>query len=218
MRPKRQTRDTLTSVTADSTPFPLNDLGLTCDGVPIATIATATGTPVYVYSAGAIRHAYDELERGLAGCPHAIHYALKANSTLAIARLVRLLGSGADANSGGEIEVALRAGFIPPQIVFTGVGKTRDELERAVTLGVKTINVESAGEIERIDQIARAMSTRAPIAVRVNPDIDAESHPYISTGRSINKFGIPIDCAMDLCRSAAARAGITLAGVHVHVG
>ncbi len=184
----------------------------------IAAIAAATGTPVYVYSANAVRDAYRALERGLTDTPHAIHYALKANSTLAIARLLRTLGSGADANSGGEIEVALRAGFIPPQVVFTGVGKTRDELERAVTLGVKTINVESAGEIERIDAVARAVGARAPIAIRVNPDIDAQSHPHISTGRRIDKFGIPLACAVEVCRAAARRAAVAIVGVHVHIG
>ena len=114
--------------------------------------------------------------------PHAIHYALKANSTLAIARLLRGLGACADANSGGEIDVALRAGFIPPQIVFTGVGKTDAELAQAIDLGVKTINAESAGELERIDRIARARQIRARVALRVNPNIDARSHPHISTG------------------------------------
>ena len=114
--------------------------------------------------------------------PHAIHYALKANSTLAIARLLRSLGSNADANSGGEIDVALRAGFIPPQIVFTGVGKTSAELSQAIELGVRTINVESAGEIERIDALSSERQTRTRIAIRVNPDIDARSHPHISTG------------------------------------
>ncbi len=141
------------------------------------------------------------------GHPHAMHYALKANSTLAIARLLRSLGSGADANSGGEIDVALRAGFIPPQIVFTGVGKTQDELAQAIDLGVKTINVESEGELERIDAIARQRQTRARVAIRINPDIDARSHPHISTGLKTNKFGIAIDEARDVVPSHARRPG-----------
>ena len=129
-------------------------------------IAAAVGTPLYVYSAATIASRYRAIDEAFAGYPHALHYALKANSTLAIARLLRGLGSAADANSGGEIDVALRAGFIPPQIVFTGVGKTPAELAQAIELGVKTINAESAGELERIDAIARdaadARARRAP--------------------------------------------------------
>ena len=151
-------------------------------------------------------------------CPHALHYALKANSTLAIARLLRELGSGADANSVGEIEVALRAGFEPSQIVFTGVGKTPAELERAVALGVKSINAESPGELDRIAAIARARGTTARVALRVNPDVDARSHPHISTGLRTNKFGVPIEDARALYRTAVATPGLAPVGVHVHVG
>jgi len=150
--------------------------------------------------------------------PHALHYALKANSTLAIARLLRELGSGADANSVGEIEVALRAGFDPSRIVFTGVGKTSTELERAIVLGVHTINAESPGELERIGALARAHRTSARVALRVNPDIDARSHPHISTGLRTNKFGVPIESARALFREAAATEGLRPVGVHVHVG
>jgi diaminopimelate decarboxylase len=150
--------------------------------------------------------------------PHVVHYALKANSTLAIVRLLRGLGAYADANSGGEIEVALRAGFIPPQIVFTGVGKTDAELAQAVDLGVKTINAESAGELERIDRIARERQTRARVALRVNPNIDARSHPHISTGLPNNKFGIAIGDARELARTARSWQGIEIVGLHVHVG
>src|SRR2546423_9454649 len=128
---------------------------LVCDGVPLADIASAHGTPLYVYSGATIASRYRAIDQAFADYPHAIHYALKANSTLAIARLLRSLGSNADANSGGEIDVALRAGFIPPQIVFTGVGKTAAELAHAIDLGVRSINVESPGEIERVDAISR---------------------------------------------------------------
>src|SRR5919197_5740799 len=166
---------------------------LVCDGVSLADLATAHGTPLYVYSAATITSRYRAIDQAFADYPHAIHYALKANSTLAIARLLRSLGSNADANSGGEIDVALRAGFIPPQIVFTGVGKTSAELAQAIELGVRTINAESAGELDRIDAVARERQTRARVALRVNPDIDAKSHPHISTGLKTNKFGIPID-------------------------
>ena len=156
------------------------------DGALLDAIAREVGTPVYVYDARAIDRAYRALDAALTGCPHAIHYALKANSTLAVVQLLRHLGAGADANSGGEIEVALRAGFIPDQIVFTGVGKTGDELDRAVTLGLKAINAESPGELDRIAARARAQGTTARVALRVNPDIDAKSHPHISTGLRTN--------------------------------
>jgi diaminopimelate decarboxylase len=186
--------------------------------LPLEAIAAAVGTPAYVYNAPAIRSAYRELDAALAGVPHALHYALKANSTLAIARLLRELGSGADANSVGEIEVALRAGFDPSRIVFTGVGKTSAELERAIVLGVHTINAESPGELQRIAALARAHRTTARVALRVNPDIDARSHPHISTGLRTNKFGMPMESARALFREAAATDGLRPVGVHVHVG
>jgi diaminopimelate decarboxylase len=174
------------------TGFYRHGTALVCDGVDLEPIAAAYGTPLYVYSASALTARYRAIDDAFAGYPHAIHYALKANSTLAIARLLRDLGSNADANSGGEIDVALRAGFTPAQIVFTGVGKTLDELGRAIDLGVRSINVESEGEIERIEALSRQRKVRTRIAIRVNPDVDAKTHPHISTGLKINKFGIPI--------------------------
>lgn len=191
---------------------------LYCDAVPLTDIAAAEGTPLYVYSASIIRDRYRAIADAFASYPHSLHYALKANSTLAIARLLRGLGAGADANSGGEIDVALRAGFIPSQIVFTGVGKTRAELVQAIDLGVMTINAESAGEIERIETLAIERQTRARVALRVNPDIDAKSHPHISTGLKTNKFGIPIDAVKDICRRFAKSSGIEIVGLHIHVG
>lgn len=189
-----------------------------CEGVPLEELAAAEGTPLYVYSAGTITTRYRAIDDAFRGYPHAIHYALKANSTLAIARLVRGLGAGADANSGGEIDVALRAGFIPEQIVFTGVGKTTAELSQAIELGVKTINAESEGELDRIDLLARERQTRARVALRVNPDIDARSHPHISTGLKANKFGIPMDAVRDICRRFSGRPGLEIVGLHTHVG
>jgi diaminopimelate decarboxylase len=192
--------------------------GLSCDGIPLAEIATAAGTPTYVYSAESIRSTWRRFDAAFSGVPHAIHYALKANSTLALLRLLRALGSGADANSWGEIEVALRAGFAPDQVVFTGVGKTPEELGRAVPLGLRSINAESPGEIERIDAEARRVGTRARVAVRLNPDIEAGAHPHISTGRRINKFGVPIELGRDLYRAMARMPGLRTVGVHVHIG
>ncbi|MEO7275449.1 MAG: diaminopimelate decarboxylase [Vicinamibacterales bacterium] len=191
---------------------------LACDGVPLPAIAAAVGTPVYVYSAATIASRYREVDAAFASHPHAIHYALKANSTLGIARLLRGLGSNADANSGGEIDVAMRAGFAPSQIVFTGVGKTIVELEQAIGLGVSTINAESEGELGRIDAIGRARGSRVRVALRVNPDIDARSHQHISTGLKTTKFGIALDEVREIARRAAARPGLELVALHSHVG
>src|ERR671912_378126 len=191
---------------------------LVCDEVPLRDIAAAEGTPLYVYSASIITERYRAIVDAFASYPHSLHYALKANSTLAIARLLRSLGAGADANSGGEIDVALRAGFIPAQLVFTGVGKTQAELAQAIDLGVMTINAESEGEIERIDALAVARQVRARIALRVNPDIDAKSHPHISTGLKTNKFGVPIDAVTELCRRFAHADGVEIVGLHIHLG
>lgn len=188
------------------------------DGVSLSDVADAVGTPAYVYSAGAIRAAFTRLDQAFGAAPHAIHYALKANSTLAIVRLLRELGSRVDANSLGEVDVALRCGFRPDEIVFTGVGKRPDELDRAVTLGLLAINVESPGELQRLEQIALARGVVARVALRVNPDIDAESHPSISTGLRDNKFGVPIDEAPALFREVTRRAGMRAVGVHVHIG
>jgi diaminopimelate decarboxylase len=191
---------------------------LTCDGVSITAIVARVGTPVYIYSARSIRDAYRGIDEAFASCPHVIHYALKANSTLAIVRLLRAMGSCVDANSGGEIHVALRAGVEPRDIVFTGVGKTREELEHAVAIGTGVINAESAGEVDRIGAIAAAHGRQARVALRVNPDIDAGSHPNISTGLRTNKFGVPLSEARTIYRERRSRAGIRFVGVHVHIG
>ena len=184
----------------------------------LSDIAAAAGTPCYVYDAAAIRAAYATLDRAFDGYPHAIHYALKANSSLAIVRLVHGLGSHADANSPGEVDVAFRCGFRPEQIVFTGVGKSAAEIDRAVSLGLLAINVESPGELDRIDQRAIAQGVRARVALRVNPDIDAKSHPHISTGLKSNKFGVPIGEAPALFREMSSRRGLMPVGAHVHIG
>jgi len=200
------------------TGFYRDGAALVCDGVPLDAIAAAEGTPLYVYSAATIASRYRAIDEAFAGHPHSIHYALKANSTLAIARLLRGLGSNADANSGGEIEVARRAGFAPSQIVFTGVGKTRAELGHAIDLGVRSINVESEGEIERIEALSRERKVRTKIAVRVNPDVDARTHPHISTGLKTNKFGIPLDQVRALCARTRGRPNVEIVGLHAHVG
>ncbi len=204
--------------TLTTSPFHPTASGLSCDGVAAAAIVAAVGTPTYVYSARAIRDAWSALDGSFAGHPHRLHYALKANSALAIARLLQSLGSHADANSGGEIDVALRAGFTPAQIVFTGVGKTADELARAVALDLATINVESAGELERIEAIAAAHGRVARVAVRINPDIDAQTHAKITTGVKTSKFGVALSEAPALYATMVARPHLRAVGVHMHLG
>lgn len=191
---------------------------LVCDGVRLAGVAEAEGTPLYVYSAATLRDRYHAIDDAFGAYPHALHYALKANSTFAIARLVRDLGSAVDANSVWEIELARKAGFPPSAIVFTGVGKSAAELECAVSLGLKAINVESAGELARVEAIADRLGSVARVAVRINPDIDSGSHPHISTGLKINKFGVPLDDARELCSTIGRRRALELVAVHVHVG
>ncbi|OFV89757.1 MAG: diaminopimelate decarboxylase [Acidobacteria bacterium RIFCSPLOWO2_12_FULL_65_11] len=191
---------------------------LVCDGVPLSAVADAEGTPLYVYSADVLRERYRAFDRAFGEYPHRLHYALKANSTLALARLLHQAGSGADANSIWEIEVARRAGFLASEIVFTGVGKSPAELACAVPLGLKAINVESAGELARVEAVAERLGSVARVAVRINPDVDARSHPHISTGLKINKFGIPFDEATTLLVSLSGRPRLKLVAVHVHVG
>ncbi|MGE0451241.1 MAG: diaminopimelate decarboxylase [Vicinamibacterales bacterium] len=200
------------------TGFFRSDGELVCDGVPLSSIADAEGTPLYVYSAATIRRRYVVLDEAFGDYPHALHYALKANSNLAIGGLLHDLGSAADANSIWEIEVARRIGFEPSRIVFTGVGKSDSELEAAAPLQLRAINVESAGELTRIESIARRLGRPIRVAVRVNPDIDARSHPHISTGLKVNKFGIALADARDLFAGLKSRPLLQLVAVHVHIG
>jgi len=190
---------------------------LGCDGVRLASIAAEVGTPVYVYSAATIRDRVQRIRAAFGAHQHAIHYALKANSNLGVVRAVRAAGALVDANSGGEIDVALRAGFTPKDVVFTGVGKTPAEIEKAVALGVKAINAESRGELQRISVVARRQGTTARVALRVNPNISSNSHPHISTGLSVHKFGVPIDDARSMILDAACEE-LRFVGLHVHVG
>ena len=201
---------------SDTTQAPV----FTLDRAPLDRIATAEGTPCYVYSAPVVQGRLAALMEAFEACryPYAMHYAMKANSALGIVRLVREAGADADANSIGEIEIARRAGFRPDQIVFTGVGKSPEELSRAVALDLKAINAESAGELDRIDAIAQAQGRRARVALRVNPDVDAQSHPHISTGLKTSKFGVPLDDAAEILRARRGAPGLDITGLHVHVG
>ena len=198
--------------------FGLTGSAWACDGVPLSAIAAGAGTPAYVYSASTIRNRLGAFSAGFGSYPHAIHYALKANSNLAVVRVVRAAGGLVDANSGGEIAVALRAGYAPDEIVLTGVGKTHAEIDQAVALGVKAINAESSGELDRVAAAARARQTVARVALRVNPDVVANSHPHISTGLSTHKFGVPLEAARAIASQAGARKELEFVGFHVHVG
>jgi diaminopimelate decarboxylase len=191
---------------------------LLCDGVSLSAIAAAEGTPVYVYSAATLRQRYRDLDAAFGDYPHAIHYAFKANSTRGLVAELKALGSCVDAVSMWEVEVARAVGFEPRQIVFDGVGKSAAELESAVALDLKAINVESAGELARVEAIATGKGAVARIAIRVNPDIDAKSHPHISTGLKINKFGIPADDVQALLPTFKTRTSLQLVALHVHVG
>jgi diaminopimelate decarboxylase len=169
------------------------DGGLHLGGVPLGMIADAVGTPVYVYHAAAIRERFRALDAALAAVPHRICYAVKANSTLAVLRILRDLGAGADIVSGGEMARALAAGFGADRLVFSGVGKAEAELRGAVRAGLGHLNVESVEELRRLGAIAEAEQTDVAVGIRVNPDVTTETHPYISTGKSGIKFGVPAD-------------------------
>jgi len=184
----------------------------------LEAIAGQVDTPAYVYDGEAIDAAYRQLDEAFGPVPHAIHYAMKANSALAVVRRLQALGSGFDANSMGEVDVALRCGAVPRQIVLTGVGKRSDELDRAVALDLQAINVESPGELDRLARLAADRGTVARVALRVNPDIDAQSHPHISTGLRSNKFGVPIDAARALFQAIKTRPSLSPVGIHIHIG
>ena len=191
---------------------------LTCDGVTLERIAREVSTPVYVYSRAAIEERYRRFDAAFSSVPHLVCYATKANSNLAILRLLASLGAGADVVSGGELRACLESGFPASRIVFSGVGKTDEEIRAGVAAGILAFNAESERELEKIDEAARDRGVRARVALRVNPDIDAKSHPYISTGLKHNKFGVDIDRAEELYERARSLANLAVTGVQAHIG
>ncbi len=191
---------------------------LHCEDVPLARIAAEVGTPTYVYSLAALRAAYRAYDAALAGVPHLVCYAIKANDTLAIIRAFGREGSGFDIVSGGELARALRVGADPKRIVFAGVGKQVDEMEAALRAGILMFNVESPAELEALAAVATRLGRRAPIAIRVNPDVDPKTHPYISTGMKKSKFGVAIDTALELYAKAATLPALEIVGVDCHIG
>lgn len=199
--------------------FPRVGDELHCEGVPLSRIAAAVGTPVYVYSAETIRDRYRRLDTALAGIPHRLHYTLKANSSRALLKVAREMGSGADVVSGGELHRAMLAGFKPTEIIFGGVGKTHDELRAGIEAGVLFINIESAAELVAIDRIAGELKRVAPIGIRVNPEVSLEAaHEYIKTGQKGSKFGIPYEDVMAVATTALALKNVKLVGLDMHLG
>jgi diaminopimelate decarboxylase len=191
---------------------------LYAEDVPIDRIAEATGTPTYVYSASTITAGYDALDAAFADVPHSICYAIKANMNLAVVRLLVARGAGIDVTSGGELFRALRAGAEASRCVYSGVGKTDAEIDAALAAGIRQFNVESRAELRRIDATAGARGAVAPVAFRVNPDVDPQTHPYISTGLLSSKFGIPIGEAMEAYAEAKALEHTRVMGVDCHIG
>jgi diaminopimelate decarboxylase len=191
---------------------------LTCDGVPLAAIARDAGTPVYVYSAAAIEESFRRFDRAFSPVSHLVCYAAKANSNLAILKLLASLGAGADVVSGGELRACLLRGFPADRIVFSGVGKTDEEIRDGVAAGILAFNAESEREIEKIDAEAGRQGRKARVALRVNPDIDAKTHPYISTGLARNKFGVDIGRARDIFEHSRRFTHIAMTGVQAHIG
>ena len=192
---------------------------LHCDAVPINTLAKKFGTPLYIYSASAIRERYRTLERAFHHVRHTLCYSVKANSNLSILRLLAGMGAGFDIVSGGELERVRRAQkSAVKKIVFSGVGKTAAELKLALKNGISLFNVESEGELALLAACAAELRKTAAIALRVNPDVPAETHPYISTGLREHKFGVPISQARELCRRAARERHLRIAGVSLHIG
>ena len=191
---------------------------LTLDGASLAGIAGRFGTPCYVYSRAMIEAAFRQFDEGLAGVDHRVCYAVKANSNLAILEALGRLGAGFDIVSGGELARVLAAGQGAERVIFSGVGKSEAEMRAALAAGIKCFNVESEPELERLDALAAEAGVRAPVSLRINPDVDARTHPYISTGLAGNKFGIPHAHALAVYRRAASMANIRVAGIGCHIG
>ncbi|MEE9422666.1 MAG: diaminopimelate decarboxylase [Gammaproteobacteria bacterium] len=191
---------------------------LQAEQLDVEHLAQTYGTPLYIYSRATLERHWHAFDQALSGRPHLICYAVKANSNIALLALLARLGSGFDIVSIGELERVLRAGGTADRIVFSGVGKTTDEIERALETGIRCFNVESAAELQRIGEIASAQGAQAAISLRVNPDVDAGTHPYISTGLKENKFGIDVDSAYELFLQAADMSALKITGIDCHIG
>ncbi|MHB0774707.1 diaminopimelate decarboxylase [Halomonas sp. WWR20] len=191
---------------------------LHAEDIALDTLAERFGTPCYVYSKATFTRHFRAYTEALGSHPHLICYAVKANSNLAVLNLLARLGAGFDIVSRGELERVLTAGGNPAKVVFSGVAKQADEMARALEVGIKCFNVESLPELERLDRVAGERNQVAPVSLRVNPDVDAKTHPYISTGLKANKFGIPVDAALDVYERAAQMAHVRVVGLDCHIG
>ena len=178
--------------------FNYQDGHLFVEEVSVASVAQQFGTPCFIYSKGSLETQYNAYKDALNGHPNLICYAVKANSNLAVLNVLAKLGAGFDIVSGGELDRVLAAGGNPEKIVFSGLGKTKEEIYKALNAKIYCFNIESEGELHRINEVAKTQNDIAPISIRVNPDVDARTHPYISTGLQKNKFGIPITAALNL--------------------
>jgi diaminopimelate decarboxylase len=201
-----------------SSPFHSRDGVLRVDDVPLSEIAAEFGTPTYVYSRDHIQARWRELDEAFAHRPHLVCFAVKANSNLAVLQALAQLGAGFDIVSGGELERVLAAGGDPARVVFSGVGKTTAEIRRALQVGIRGFNAESERELERIDAIAGELGCSASVSLRVNPDVDAGTHPYIATGLRANKFGIDIETALAAYEWANAMPHLQVTGIDCHIG
>ncbi len=199
-------------------PFDYRDGQLFAEGVSLPALAERFGTPTYVYSRAHIEAQYRAYADALAGMEHLVCFAVKANSNLGVLNVLARLGAGFDIVSRGELERVLAAGGTPAKIVFSGVGKSRDDMRRALEVGVHCFNVESDVELERLQEVAAELGVKAPVSLRVNPDVDAQTHPYISTGLKENKFGISIDIAEAVYARAAELPNLEVVGVDCHIG
>ncbi|MEO8856599.1 MAG: diaminopimelate decarboxylase [Burkholderiaceae bacterium] len=191
---------------------------LLMEQVPLEKLAHQHGTPLFVYSEAAILDALAAYQRGLAGRNAQICYAMKANSSLGILQLLAAAGCGFDIVSGGELARVMAAEISPSRVIFSGVGKTRKEMRQAIEAGIACFNVESEAELEVLDEVARSLGKQAPISIRVNPNVDPKTHPYISTGLKGNKFGIAHECTLDVYRRAADLGGLRVVGIDCHIG
>ncbi|MFQ5488053.1 MAG: diaminopimelate decarboxylase [Gammaproteobacteria bacterium] len=198
--------------------FSFRDDRLHAEGVSLETVAAAHGTPCYVYSRATIERHWHAFADVFAGHDHLICYAVKANSNLAVLNLLARLGSGFDIVSVGELERVIRAGGDPARVVFSGVAKSEAEIRRALEVGIHCFNVESLSELHRIERVASELGLRAPVSLRVNPDVDARTHPYIATGLRENKFGIDFRAAMAVYREAAGLSHLEVVGLDCHIG
>ena len=198
--------------------FNYKDGQLFAEDVSLESIAKEYGTPCYVYSRATLERHYHAFDDAFGDQPHLICYSVKANSNLAILNLLARLGSGFDIVSVGELERVLKAGGDPKKVVFSGVGKRTDEMQRALEVGIHCFNVESIGELERLNKVAASMNKVADISIRVNPDVDAKTHPYISTGLKANKFGIDINIVEGVYQQAEAMQNINVTGIDCHIG